>query len=70
MKSEHFAEEFRELHSTRVCITTYCIGDEFHCHVSNADPGATIARASAKTKEDAQRVAIGKASERLSNGIR
>jgi hypothetical protein len=66
MRSEHFAEEFRVLHSTRVCITTYCIGDEFHCHVSNADPGATIARASAKTRKDAQRDAISKALERLS----
>ena len=64
MKSEQFEEEIRELNGTKVLVTTYKIGDEFHCHVSN-DPGATIARASAPSKQVAVSLALEKASGRI-----
>lgn len=66
MTTEHFKEEYRELHGTKVRITSYKIGDEYYCHVYNADPGATIARATANTLDDAMNQAIEKASARLS----
>jgi hypothetical protein len=66
MTTENFKEEFRELNGTKVRITSYKIGNEFYCHVYNADPGATIARGTANTLEDAMQKAIGKASARLS----
>lgn len=66
MTTENFKEEFREFNGTKVRITSYKIGDEFYCHVYNADPGATIARATANTLEDAMQKAIEKASARLS----
>jgi hypothetical protein len=66
MKSEQFTDELKELHGIGIRITSYKIGDEFHCHVSNADPGATISRASAATKEAAQQEAMRKATARLS----
>jgi hypothetical protein len=66
MTTENFKEEFRELNGTKVRITSYKIGNEFYCHVYNADPGATIARATANTLEDAMQKAIEKASARLS----
>jgi len=65
MTTENFKEEFRELNGTKVRITSYKIGNEFYCHVYNADPGATIARATANTLEDAMQKAIEKASARL-----
>jgi len=65
MTTEHFHEEYSEVNGTRVRITTYKIGNEFHCHVANADPGATIARTSAASREDAVSEAIKKASERI-----
>jgi len=65
MKTEEFKEEFRELNGTKVRITTYKIGDEFYCHIYNADPGATIARASGNTHEEAVQKALEKATTRI-----
>jgi methylmalonyl-CoA mutase cobalamin-binding subunit len=65
MTTKDFLEEYSEVNGTKVRITTYKIGNEFHCHVANADPGATIARTSAASKEDAVSEAIKKASERI-----
>jgi len=70
MTTENFKEEFRELEGTKVRITTYKIGDECYCHIYNADPGATIARATAKTVEEAMQKAIEKASSRLSATVK
>lgn len=65
MTTEQFQEEYSEVNGTKVRITTYKIGNEFHCHVANADPGATIARTKAVSKEEAVTEAIRKASERI-----
>jgi hypothetical protein len=65
MRTEEFKEEFRELNGTKVRITTYKIDDEFYCHIYNADPGATIARASGNTREEALQKALEKATARI-----
>jgi hypothetical protein len=65
MKTENFKEEIRELNGTKIQITTYQIGAEFYCHVSNTDPGATIARATGQTDEEAKQKALEKASARI-----
>ena len=65
MTTEDFHEEYSEVNGTKVRITTYKIGNQFHCHVANADPGATIAKTSSASKEDAVTEAIKKASERI-----
>jgi hypothetical protein len=70
MNTENFKEEFRDLEGTKVRITTYKIGDECYCHVYNADPGATIARATAGTVEEAMQKAIEKASSRLAGTVK
>jgi hypothetical protein len=65
MNTEYYQEEFRELNGTKVRITTYKIGNEFYCHIYNADPGATIARASGSTSETAIQKALEKATARI-----
>ena len=65
MKSEDYRAIERELGGVRITIMTYKIGDQFYCHIANADPGATIARAEAATREEAERIALAKASVRL-----
>jgi len=65
MKTEEFKEEFRELNGAKVRITTYKIDNEFYCHIYNADPGATIARASGNTREEALQKALEKATVRI-----
>jgi len=65
MNTEEFKEEFRELNGTKIRITSYKIGSEFYCHIYNADPGATIARASGNTSEEAIQKALEKATARI-----
>lgn len=65
MNSEQYHDESTELNGTAVHIITYKIGDVYHCHITNADPGATIARASGRSKEEARQAAVLKASQRL-----
>jgi len=65
MTTEQFEQEIREIDGTKIRLTTYKIGGEYYCHVTNVDPDATIARASAVTREDAVKEAVKKASERI-----
>ena len=70
MKTEGYHEEYRDLEGVQVRIAVYKIGEEFHCHVYNADPGATIARASAGDRETALQQALEKASARIVKTVR
>jgi hypothetical protein len=65
MKPEHHSIEKQTLHGTPVTITTYCLGDQWHCTIANADPGANIARADGPSREEAINSAMIKASKRL-----
>lgn len=66
MKSENYRTTMREIDGVKINLTSYKIGEQFYCHVTNLDPGATIARAEAITsQEDAEQIAFGKAIERL-----
>lgn len=65
MNTEQYKEEFRELNGVKIRIATYKIGNEFYCHIYNADPGATIARASGSTSEAAVKKALEKAAARV-----
>jgi hypothetical protein len=48
-----------------VRLTSYRIGEIFHCHIDNIDPGATISRGSGQTLEHATSEAMEKAQNRL-----
>lgn len=54
-----------ELAGWPVEITSYQAGRVFRSTIANLEPGATIARAEAESREEAERIAIGKATERL-----
>lgn len=68
--AEDYHVETRELSGWKVNITSYKIGDWYHCHISNVDPGATIARTDGSTREEAMQVALAKAYERLTSKLR
>ena len=65
MKSEGFQSTAREIAGTQVNVESYKIGERYFCHISNRDPGATIARAEGGTREEAEKSAIAKATGRL-----
>jgi hypothetical protein len=65
MKTEHYHDEVKEINGILVHITTYKIDDDYYCHITNADPGATIARAVGKTAGEASVAAMQKVTARL-----
>jgi hypothetical protein len=65
MKAEQYQDELKQVNGITVRITTYHIGDDYYCHITNADPGATIARAGGKSAEEARQKALQKVMERL-----
>ncbi len=67
MKAEHYRERRLEVAGWPLRLTSYKIGDLFHCHADNVSPGANVARASAPTQEEAERRALEKAQERLAS---
>ena len=65
MKAEEHRVDARQIAGHRVNITSYRIGDRYHCHVDNVDPGAVISRAEGSTQEEAIQAALAKAQQRL-----
>jgi hypothetical protein len=53
----------------RMKITSYKIGDAYHCVVDNVDPGAIIARSDGSTRAEAEGKAVTRARERLEYSI-
>lgn len=70
LKAEEFRVSIQEIAGVEVSITSYRIGDRFHFHVANRDPGATIARAEGTTSEEAQTLALMLAKQRLSKATK
>jgi len=62
--SEH-SERKLELAGWPVRLTTFKLGDTYHCTVDNVSPGARIARTEGKTKEEAEQKATEVAERRL-----
>ena len=60
-----YEEKVIQLADRNVKVLTYSLGREFVCIISNLDPGATICRAKAETQEEAIRLTIENAQERL-----
>lgn len=56
-----FSERQVELNGWPVRLTSYRVGDKFVCQADNVSPGATLARFSAGTPEEAEEQAISKA---------
>ena len=65
MKPEEYAERQMELSGWPVHVVTYRLGKIYYCKVDNVSPGAQVARASAESREEAEKQALSKASERL-----
>lgn len=65
MKVENHAERRIEIGGWEVNLRTYQIDGTFYCKADNVSPGATIARSTGATREEAEQKAIAKAGERL-----
>lgn len=65
MNVEGHEERRIEIGGWEVNLRSYQIGDKYYCRADNVSPGATIARSSGATREEAEQKAIAKATERL-----
>jgi hypothetical protein len=65
MKVEEHQERKIEIEGWPVHLTSYRIGETFHCTSDNVSPGATLARTTGSTREEAENTAIERAAERL-----
>jgi hypothetical protein len=65
MKPEEHSRRQLELAGWPVIVETYKLGDVYHCTITNVDPGARFARADGATKDEAESLAIEKATRYL-----
>lgn len=65
MKVENYTETKMEIDGWPVNLTTYQIGEVFHCRADNVSPGAGLARTTGATPEEAEQKAIARAKELL-----
>jgi hypothetical protein len=63
--AEEYRVELKELAGLQVSIKSYKFGERYHCHITNVDPGATIARTDGLTREEAELEALARALQRL-----
>jgi hypothetical protein len=67
MKVEEFQERRVEVGRWPVNLTSYRLGNVFHCKADNVSPGAALARATGATREEAEKKALGRAEQLLAN---
>jgi hypothetical protein len=65
MNAEQYAERSLEIAGWPVHLTSYKIGETFHCHADNVSPGANLARTTGATRQEAEERAISRATEML-----
>jgi hypothetical protein len=65
MRVEEFAERSLQLSGWDVHLTTYKLGEVWHCKADNASPGAALARTTGASKEEAEARAIERAEQLL-----
>jgi hypothetical protein len=66
VKVEEHQERKLEIEGWPVHLTSYRIGEVYHCTADNVSPGANLARTRGATREEAENKAIQHATERLS----
>ena len=67
MKVQEFQERRVEVGRWPVNLTSYRLGNVFHCKADNVSPGAALARATGATREEAEKKALGRAEQLLAH---
>jgi hypothetical protein len=65
MRAEEFQERRVEVAGWPVNLTSYRLGAEWHSKADNVSPGASLARVTAATREEAEGKALRRAEELL-----
>jgi hypothetical protein len=65
MQAEEFQEKKLELAGWPVNLSSYRLGEEWHCKADNDSPGAALCRTTGATREEAEERAIDRARQLL-----
>ena len=65
MKVEKFQERKVEIRGWPVNLTSYRLGEVYHCKADNVSPGAALARTTGATREEAEKKAVERAEQLL-----
>ena len=63
---EEYGERMLEVDGWNVHLTTYKLGDTYHCKADNVSPGAGLSRTTGATREEAESKALARAEQLLS----
>ena len=66
MKPEEYQERQVDVDSWQINLTSYKLGDVYHCKADNVSPGAWLARTTGATREEAEAKALERATKLLS----
>jgi len=58
MKVEDYSERRVEEGGWQINLSSYRLGDVYHCKADNVSPGAWLARTTGATREEAERLAL------------
>jgi hypothetical protein len=67
MKTEDYQERQLEIEGWPAKLASYRIGETYYCTADNVSPGATVARTSGRTREEAESAAIERARSKLTS---
>jgi hypothetical protein len=70
MKPEEYLERQVEVDGWPVRLTSYRLGEQFHCTADNVSPGGNLTRAKGPTREDAESKALDEVKEMLKRTTR
>ena len=66
MKAEEYSERQVDVEPWHVKLTSYKLGDVYHCKADNVSPGAALARTTGATRAEAEEQALDRARQLLS----
>jgi hypothetical protein len=58
MRPEEYSERKVEVDGWEVNLTSYRLGEVFHCKADNVSPGAWLARTTGATRQEAEQKAL------------
>lgn len=65
MRAEDFQERKLEVQGWEVNLSSYRLGEVYHCKADNVSPGAALCRTTGATREEAEEKALSRAQELL-----
>jgi len=66
MKPEDYSERQVDVEGWQVNLTTYKLGEVYHSKADNVSPGASLARTTGATREEAEQKALDRSQQLLS----